>query len=343
MEIDGSYGEGGGQILRTSIALSALLGEPVKITNIRKARPRPGLAQQHRVGIEALGRLSGAEVKGLEMGSQVVEFSPKDLMPGRYEIDIGTAGSISLLLQGLMLPAAFAGGRVEFSIIGGTDVKWSPTIDYLRNVLVPVLERMGYGATIQVANRGYYPKGGGRVVVSVEPVGALEAAMLVERGPLSSVKGISHSLNLPGHIVERQARAAKEALTGYPCEIALEASRDHSRGTGITLWAEYEKTVLGASALGEVGKPAERVGEEAAQRLLREVLGPGVLDVYMGDQILPYLAVAQGRSEVLLREMTNHTKSNIYVVERLLGVKFEVREEGRGYRVGVEGLGFKPS
>lgn len=336
IEIDGSYGEGGGQILRTSIALSALLREPVRIFNIRVKRPKPGLAQQHLTGIKAMQKITNAEVVGAEIGSTEVKFSPGAIKSGSYAIDVGTAGSISLVLQTLLLPCAFAKEAVELKITGGTDVAWSPSMDYLKNVFCSIVEKMEYKAEVEVLKRGYYPKGNGEVVVRIFPVEKFKNLRLVDRGELIRIKGIAHSSNLPGHVVEREIKAARNIL-GRECEIAAECSKYFSTGTGITLWAEYENSVLGGSAIGEIGKPAERVGEEAAKMLLQEMQSGAALDSHMGDQIIPYVALAEGESKVAVSKLTNHLKTNIYVVEKILGSKFDILEREGRYHISVKG------
>lgn len=341
IEIDGSYGEGGGQILRTSISLSSILRQPVRVFNVRAKRPRPGLANQHLKGISAVQQLTSADVKGLSIGSTEVEFHPKAMGKGRYVVDVGTAGSISLILQVVSLPAAYAEGRIEIEITGGTDVPWSPPSDYMANVFYHIVRKFGVRANFEVIKRGYYPKGGGNIRVSFEPTKRLNAVDLTRRGELRGIHGIAHSLNLPPHIVEREAMSAKKILLDYETKIRLESGRDFSTGTGLTLWAEYDRTVMGASSLGKPGKRAERVGEEAARELLKEMKGIGVVDMHMCDQIIPYMGLASGRSRVLVSELTNHLKTNVYIVENILGVKFRTEEADKGYIVEVDGIGFE--
>ncbi len=338
--MDGSYGEGGGQILRTSVALSALLGEPIRVENIRSNRPKPGLAQQHLTGLKALARLTDADTKGIELGSTSIEFAPRHIRPGRYEIEIGTAGSISLILQVASLPAAFAGGEVELDITGGTDVPWSPPMDYVRSVFYPTLGRMGYFASIEIARRGHYPKGGGKARIEISSIRYLKPLELAERGELIGIRGVAHAINLKEHVAERMAKAARGALKDYPCDIALETGTGLSAGAGITLWAEFENAVLGSSALGKLGKPAEEVGSEGGMGLLREIESAATLDVHMGDQIVPYMAIARGKSRAIVRELTNHLLTNIHVVEKILGVKFHTTPLEKGFSLEVEGIGF---
>ncbi len=346
IEIDGSYGEGGGQILRTSIALSSLLKKPVRIFNIRANRPKPGLAPQHFAGIKAMCDLCDAKVEGLAVGSREVIFSPKEIKAGKYEIDIKTAGSISLILQTVLLPCLFAEGDVELKIKGGTDVKFAPPIDYVKNVLAAVLRKMGAKVDIEVLKRGYYPRGGGVVKVFIKPIKELKPIELLKRGKLIGIEGVAHSLNLPCHIVEREAISASRILekNGFKADIKLECKRNFSQGTGITLWAKYENTVLGSSSLGEKGKRAEIVGEEAAKNLLEEIKSSATVDVHLADQLIPFVAIAGGKSVYTVRELTNHLKTNIFIVEKILEKKiFEIKSENNLYIVKACGIKWKKS
>jgi len=330
--IDGSYGEGGGQILRTGIGLSAALSIPIKIEKIRANRPKPGLAAQHLHGIKSVARLCGAEVKGLSLGSTEVEFVPGKFKKEReLKIDIGTAGSISLVLQALMIPTVFQEREIDAEITGGTDVEWSPPIDYTKNVLIPIISKMNYKCEIEILKRGYYPKGGGKVRAKFYPAKKLEAIKINERGKLKKISGISHAGNLPSHIIERQKKAAEELLASKLSldknliEISLEKAETLCPGTGITLWAEYEKTVLGASALGKPGKKAEKVGEEAAENLLTEISSHSTVDSHLSDQIIPYAAFAKGETEYIA-ELTMHAETNLYVVDSILKNKIRIEK-----------------
>jgi RNA 3'-phosphate cyclase len=338
IEINGSQGEGGGQILRTSLALAALLREDLRISNIRHKRPNPGLARQHLASVRAIQEITHAKVEGAHLGSTELRFSPGEIKPGRYSIDIGTAGSVTLVLQTLLPACLFAGQPVELVISGGTDVRWSPPIDYMRQVFLPVAQKMGVKAEIVLQRRGYYPKGGGRVRVAVAPVKSLRALRVLERGEIKEIKGIAHSYNLPCHIVEREAAAARNKLN-YPCDIELECDRGFSTGTGIVLWAVCKNSILGSSALGEIGKKAEKVGEEAAAQLIAELQSNAPLDSHLSDQVIPYLALAEGKSLVRVAKLTNHLITNIGVVEEILNPGFEVKEKDR--IISVRGTGLR--
>ncbi|MFB0561715.1 MAG: RNA 3'-terminal phosphate cyclase [Candidatus Lokiarchaeia archaeon] len=340
--MDGSQGEGGGQLLRTSSALSALLNKPVKIYKIRAKRSEPGLKAQHATAINALARITQANVTGVKVGSSTITFHPDRPQGGSFKFDIGTAGSISLVLQTLMPCAAFAQSPTELEIRGGTDVAWSPPIDYITNVTLPILRRMGYRSEIELVRRGHYPRGGGLVRAIIEPIKKLSPLNLTERGEILRIKGISHAVRLPQHVAQRQADSAENRLkkAGFKdVEIKLEwyeKGKDPHMGpgSGIVLWAETgSRSVIGGDALGERGKPAEKVGEEAAGKLLKEIGRDAPIDYHLGDMLIPYLAVAEGRSEIKVTELTLHTLSNIAVTEKILNIKFNV--EGREKESGI--------
>jgi len=343
--------EGGGQIVRTSIALAALTGKDVKVTRIRDKRPNPGLQAQHVTAVKALEAICGAETEGLAQGSRELVFRPHKHIAGRFSFAVGTAGSIPLILQALMPTAAYAPDRIELELSGGTDVRWSPTIDYVRLVVLPTLRMMGYDADLKVQRRGHYPKGGGKVTMNITPPRMLRAIRLIERGVVSGVEGISHCVKLPSHVAQRQATAAKEKLAraGYgDVNIAIETyppgQDSHlGPGSGITLFMKSSTgSVIGADSIGERGKPAEMVGEEAAENLLAEIKSKAPVDRHLGDILIPYMAVAEGLSETSVSEITMHTLTNIKVAEMIAGAKFEVQGElSEAGRIRVEGIGLK--
>ncbi len=315
VKIDGSYGEGGGQILRTSIALSCVTMQPVEIVNIRANRPKPGLSAQHLKGIEAAKIITDAEVEGLKLRSTRVLFKPRKLKPGNFKIDIGTAGSISLILQTILLPLMYSGGYSSVEIIGGTDVSWSPPIDYIRFVTFEALKKLNGNAEIELISRGYYPKGGGRIKLHVNTSKLIGTKF--ERIECEVIRGISHCSNLPSHVAKRQAEAAKAIIekNGYKSEIQTEVRREISTGSGITLWCGYK----GGNSLGEKGKKAEIVGEEAAKMLIERLKSQASFDEHLADQIMIFAAVAKGKTEYTTTEVTLHQKSNAYVINSFLG------------------------
>ena len=361
IRIDGSYGEGGGQIIRTAVALSAVTGTEVTISNIRSNRPKPGLKAQHMSAIRTAADMTCARISGLKSGSTELTFSPRDISGGHYNIDIGTAGSITLLLQCLMPVASAAQEPVSLDITGGTDVAWSPPIDYMAHVLLPVLASMGLKCNIRLQRRGYYPRGGGRVTAIIHP-SALRAVELdkeketdtkkedeMERGNENemeiekekevgkemescTVSGISHSSNLPPHVALRQADAATAALekAGYSSSIDTWAANSPSTGSGITLWCGH----AGGSALGKRGLPAEKVGKAAAEEIIAELDSWAAVDMHLADQLIPYMGLSRGGS-FTVREVSGHTRTNIWVVEQFLGVKFRIEEKKDVFKISL--------
>lgn len=338
IRIDGSFGEGGGQILRTAISLSCVTLKPVEVYNIRANRPKPGLAAQHLKGIEAAKLISDAEVEGLRLGSTKVVFKPKNLRGGSFKINIGTAGSVTLILQTVLLPSLIAEKTSFFEIKGGTDVRWSPPVDYVKNVTFKALEKLSVSVKLEVIRRGYYPKGGGLVNVRVDN-SKLKGFEFSDFSGVKDrdVKGISHCLNLPKHVVERQAKAAIDFLksTGYNAEVEIEVGKGYSTGSGITLWSGYK----GGSSLGERGKRAEIVGREAAVEIVNELKINACFDKHLADQIMPFAAVARGNTTYTTSEITKHSISNAYVIEKFLGDVVEIDKEKK--EVKIKGVGLE--
>ena len=333
LEIDGSFGEGGGQILRTAISLSALTNIPIKLTNIRANRNNPGLAQQHITAIKAVSRLCNGKYSELKPRIKTVEFDPGRIRAGRFEFDIGTAGSISLVLQACILPLIFSSLKehVEIIIRGGTDVNWSPPIDHFRLVFLKLIENIGVQAKIMVINRGYYPKGGGEVILKIRPTNDHKKLKLTERGSLTGIFGIIHNRILPEHIPNRILKSVTEKLSDIPnLKLQIDSKmHNNSPGTGVVLVANFEYSVLGASGLGVKGIPAEHVGETAAEQLIDEIEGGGGVDIFAADQLVPYLAINGG--EISVREVTRHTKTNLWLMDQFLGKAFSIGQKNGIY------------
>jgi RNA 3'-terminal phosphate cyclase (ATP) len=348
IEIDGSILEGGGQILRSAISLSALTTTPVKIINIRAKRNNPGLQAQHMASVAAVSRLVDAEVVGLNKGSQTIEFYPQRIRSGQFDIDVGTAGSITLVIQALTPVVCLSPNEVTFELTGGTDVPWSPTFDYLELVFAPTLRKMGCEISFQLLKRGHYPKGGGAVRAKVKPVSdKLKSVNLTEFGEVASIKGVSHAAKLPEHVAIRQARAAKDTLTkaGYKSvEISNWYHDDEinhlGSGSGISLCALTTKNaIIGSDALGEKGKPAEEVGSQAAQKLLDYLNKRCTVDTNLSDMLIPYMAAADGESRILAPELSLHTKTNITITQKFLNATFDVAEENELTVISCRGTG----
>ncbi len=339
--VDGSFGYG--QVLRTAVALSCLTMNPVKVTNIRKNRPRPGIMPQHFMGLKIAGEFCKAIIIGLNIGSTEVEFTPTQKIFDDKKIDIGTSGSISLLLQTLSPLLIFADKKISLQIVGGTAGLGSPTMEYMKYVTFPLLSLLGANIpNIEILRQGFYPKGQGFVKVNFDPVKKLNSIQLLGRGNVNMIHGVSIAGSLPRHVTQRQAYAAKGFLfgRGYKnMDVSMLDMYTASSGTSITLFAECDKTILGSDAIGQIGVRAEQVGEECANNLMKSINSGTALDRWMADQIIPFIALAEGRSEITVEEITEHCRTNMNVCEQMLNVKFEIDEVSK--KISVDGAAFK--
>jgi RNA 3'-phosphate cyclase len=344
IEIDGSEKSGSGTILRMAVALCAIIGEPLHIYNIRQNRPQPGLKPQHLEAVLTAAKLCDAELEGAKADSRELWFRPKEMRGGKIEAEIGTAGSISMLLMTVLPMCAYAENTVHLHISkGGTDVSHSPTINYMRFVLLPTLHRMGLNAVLTVHKYGYYPKGNGEVTITVEPCKPLTALSLETFGNVKSIRGVSVCTFLAERkVAERQAKAANEYLgeRGYKADIQVvnDASNPLQKGSSIVLWAESDAgAILGADAIGELRKASETVGIEAAEKLYTEIIAKPTVDAHLADMLVPYVALAHGKSAYLTRTLTEHLRTNIALAERILNVKFLLEKKDELHRLEKDG------
>ena len=333
LEIDGCYGEGGGQLVRTAVALAAITGIPVTISNIRAKRANPGLAAQHLTAVNAVAALCGADVNGLALKTQRLIFRPGRLRGGDFQFDVGTAGSVTLVLQALLPAMIRSGEHARVRIIGGTDVRAAPPFDYFQRVLLVLLRKMGARVQGEVLRRGYYPRGGGEVLVVVDP-GQLHAMQLDRAGELRRLSGHAHIANLPAHVVARMQNAAMEPLRKFgisePAITAQLLGRDDAYGQGgaIVLCAETEFSVLGAGRVAQRGVRAELLGKEAGTDLAADLDAGVSLDIHASDQLLVYLALAGRGSRITARTLSSHAQTTIWLIEQFLPVRFETTECG---------------
>jgi len=355
LNIDGSHLEGGGQIIRTALALSTITRISFEANNIRKGRKAPGLKAQHLHCIKALQKLANAKAGYAELASERLRYIPGKLEGKTLNIDIGTAGSVSLLLQSILLPSFFADRKTRIRLTGGTSGKWAMPYDFFEHVLIPHLKKFCKKLELKRIRRGYYPAGGGKIEITVTPEYKLSdfenfsqfyqhlkenapKINLTEQGHLVQIKGISHASAMlqKANVAERQASAAKLILNKLNCPVHVqtEYADTLSPGSGITLWAIFSKDqeeidfqnpiLLGADALGEKGKRAEAVGEEAANHLLKEINSGAPVDSHTADNLIPWLALFGKQMKV--SKITNHTKTNIWTCEQFLGKTFEIKD-----------------
>ena len=350
LEIDGSFGEGGGQILRSGLALSAILQRPIKITNIRAGRKNPGLSAQHLTGVHAITEITNAEVHGAEMRSQELTFTPHTLKPGNYIFDVArvqpSAGAISLIFQAIVLPLAFADAPSTVILRGGTHVAWSPTVHYIRELFLEYAKKFGVHAEITLNKWGWYPKGGGEAIVKIQPISrkangnpALKEFRLLERGELTEITGISAISNLPMSIAQRQQQRAIRRLRDITQNVNIELFDAPSigQGTVVFLKAVFEHTVAGFSALGERGKRAEKVADEACDELREFINTDSAIEPHLSDQLVLLMALAEGHSAFTTSKITRHLTTNIWLVEKFLPIRFHVLgQEGKPGEVSIQ-------
>lgn len=348
MIINGAYGEGGGQILRTALTLAAILTQPIRIDNIRAGRKNPGLAAQHLTAVKAAAIICDAQLTGDKLGSTQLTFEPQSPpIAGSYEFDVaearegGSAGAATLVLQTVLLPLALADNTSMFTVKGGTHVPWSPSFHYLRDVYLPMLAHLGVQTTAELTAWGWYPAGGGEITATVSGQTGLASTLPghsrrsyrerakpiePERGPLKQINGVAVAANLPAHIAQRMRNRASNLLeqAGLPGSIEPRRVRSVSPGAGIFLVAEYESSRAGFSALGRKGKPAERVAEEAINDLLAFHQSQAVLDKHLADQLILPLALSGLSGPFWVEQLSPHTLTNIRVVEQFLGPLVEI-------------------
>jgi RNA 3'-phosphate cyclase len=339
-EIDGSQKSGSGTILRLSIALAAITQQPLHICNIRQRRPQPGLKRQHLEAVLTAAKLCNAKVEGATLASEELWFTPNVIKGGDVEAVIETAGSIPMLLMATLPICAYAKNPVTLHVAkGGTDTTHAPTINYLRFVLLPTLRKMGVEAEIETQKYGYYPKGMGEATMTVKPNPTLKPIRLESFGKLESVRGVSVCTFLADRqVAERQAKAARETLTknGYQPQIQVvnDQSNPYQKGSSIVLWAETDTGVLvGADALGELRKTSEAVGVEAAEKLVTELQAEPTVDVFLADMLIPYMALAEGKSVFYTRCLSEHIEANIWLMETMLNSSFSIEKVNNLYRI----------
>lgn len=335
--IDGSQGEGGGQIVRTALTLSAVTGAAVRLVKMRANRRPPGLRPQHLAAVRAAAQICGVDLPALDAGVSELSFAPKAIRAGRYKWDIGTAGSACLVLQTVVLPLALAGGPSQVEIVGGTHNPQAPCFEYLAEVWAYWLRRIGVSVKLELLSAGFYPKGGGKIVAVISgglKRGDLKPLRLHDRGKLRRLTGLSAAANLPAHVAQRQRVSADQHLrrSGLSADIRVEILRSPGVGTVCLLLGEFERSVAAFFALGKRGKPAERVGQEAAVGMADFCGAPSgaAVERYAADQLIVPLSLAGGTSTYTTTEPTEHARTNAAVASRILGREVRVERQPGG-------------
>ena len=342
IHIDGSLGEGGGQILRTSLALAALLRQPVTIDNIRANRKQPGLKTQHLAGVLALADITDADIEGVHKHSPRLVFMPRTIKGGKYRFEISTAGAACMLFSAILPPLLYAMQPSEITITGGTHVPFSPPFHYLAGVFLPALRKMGAEVEVELVRWGFYPKGGGEIRAHVKPCWKLKNIQLQRRGSLKQLKLSAYSANLPDHIVQREINHGGIRLAEYNEYLSLYPAQCHalSPGNFVFLEADYEHVTAGFSSLGKRGKPAEEVADEVCQGFRDFDVTVATMDSHLADQLIPFMALAQGESLFAIEKVTSHFTTNIDIIRMFLAAKIDM--ESTTGKAQVTGVGLTP-
>ena len=332
MEVDGSFGEGGGQILRTAVCFSIALAIPIHVTRIRAGRRIPGLRPQHSATIKILAEICSAKVEGAGVGSTELSFSPGRVKAAHGSFDLGTAASIPLVLQAVVPALSLAGASYDLELVGGTDVPWAPTSDYLDRVVSPAMSAAGIRFTIEVGRRGYYPNGGGKASVHVEACESVEPLQLSSlrsegEGGSGGVSLVSRCGGLPVGVAERQAMAAVSALRSrFEKEVSLEDSL--SPGTSILVSMTGDGCYLGGDSIGARGKPAEAVGREASERFMDAFSPRARVDAHLADMLAPVLCLSDAPSALLIPNATEHLRTSLHVAAQFTSAEHRIEDRG---------------
>ena len=338
IEVDGSEGEGGGQILRSAVSFATIMRKPVRVTKVRAGREVQGLKRQHVSSLRVIAEIFGSKLTGAEEGSREISLVPGEFRHGDVSIDMGTAASIPLVLQAVVPAVSLSGSALKLDLVGGTDVPWSPTFDYFASVVSRAFKDVGVKFSAVSSRRGYYPRGGGRASVAIEPCKGPLPLKLDDLAPLSPVRITSRCGMLPRHVAERQAQAAASMLKASGIEVmetTVTEEQSSSPGSSILTECLGPLSHVGSDGLGAKGVRAEEVGESAASRLTANLQAGARVDEHVADMLVPILSFAKVPSRFRTSKATSHLESSLNLARQFTGCSFEIARDGRGVLVSV--------
>ena len=328
--IDGSEGEGGGQVLRYAAALSLITGKPFTIQNIRGGRQKPGMMRQHVTSIEAAAAIGGAEVSGLAVGSDALTFHPGVVQPGEYHFAVGTAGSTGLVLQTILVPLMLADAPSRLVIEGGTHAIAAPPFEFLEKTLLPIIARMGPKVAVELVRHGFFPRGGGKIEIEIEPA-ALTPIDCIERGDARSIGAEAIVAGVPFDVADRELDAASKVLSDWPegAFAPRQIPAGEGPGNALLIEAAFEHVTEVMSGFGKMGLPAEKIGKTAAKRMAGYLASDAFAGPYLQDQLLLPFALAGGGSFTTVK-ISQHTRTAMDLIKLFTGTVFAVSEASSG-------------
>lgn len=333
LEIDGSQKSGSGTILRYGLTLACILNKDLHIYNIRTKRKKPGLQPQHLKTVEAFKDLTGATVEGANLNSQEIIFRPKKnfIRAGKFNWDIGTAGSTTMLGLAILPIGFFAHNPSTYRISGGLFQEFAPNAYHTKFVLMPILKKFSLNADLEIVRPGYVPKGGGIIEIKVNPLSKkIMPLKLIQQGKITKIEGVSLSSNLRERKVsERMAIECNKVLNQQGLNTQIKIINDthaRQRGAALAIWAKTDSgCIIGADMAGKVGRTSEEIGRSVAKNLLEDLQSAATVDRFIADQLIIYAGLADGESEYIIPRMTEHIESNLWLIKDILGAEFSIK------------------
>lgn len=338
IEIDGSIGEGGGQIVRSALALSIITGKPFQIHHVRANRQKPGLLNQHLTAVNAAKKISSAQTSGVQLGSSAFTFTPGALIPGDYWFDIGTAGSTMLVFQTILPPLMLAAEPSSISLEGGTHNPMAPPFEFIKHTFLPLLKRMGVTVRAGLSTYGFYPQGGGCLTFKIEPAKKLAPLHLQDKGKVKAVNAQALVVKLPPDIGNRELRLLEKELVQLNNKQVIAVSEGRSPGNVVTVEVETDALTETITSIGERGIRAEEVAHRAAKEANQYLASAAAVGEHLADQLLIPMALA-GEGSFKTSVLSAHTVTNISIIQKFLDIKIETHSIGRDlFSVVIGGL-----